>query len=161
MFHSEEACQEYLAKIRWPDGFRCPQCKNQKHWLTARKLYHCTACGHETSLTAGTVFQDTRKPLLKWFQAIWCITSQKNGASAWKLKEVLGLGSYQTAWTWLHKLRRAMVGPGLDRLQGNVVVLQARVGELEKKFRCYKTMCGVSRPESRDERNPCEGIYRV
>jgi transposase-like protein len=73
-------------------------------------------------VTAGTIFQDTRKPLVLWFRAMWAVTSQKNGASALGLQRVLGLGSYKTAWTWLHKLRRAMVRPGRDRLTGRVEV---------------------------------------
>ena len=105
-FHSEQACREYLAKIRWSEGVRCPQCDHQQAWITARKLYHCTACEHETSLTAGTVFQDTRKPLMMWFRAMWFVTSQKNGASAMGLKEALGLGSYQTAGELLPGVHR-------------------------------------------------------
>ena len=70
-------------------------------------------------MTSGTIFQDTRKPLRLWFRAIWHVTSQKNGVSALGLQRVLGLGSYQTAWTWMHKLRRAMVRPG-QRLAGVV-----------------------------------------
>ena len=71
----------------------------------------CVACGHQVSVTAGTIFQGTRMPLVLWFRAIWCVTSQKNGTSALGLQRALGLGSYETAWTWLHKLRCAMVRP--------------------------------------------------
>jgi hypothetical protein len=137
-FHSEEACREYLAQIRWPEGFRCPQCDHAHAWVTARKLYHCTACGHETSLTAGTIFQDTRKPLMMWFRAMWFMTSQKSGASAMGLKEALGLASYQTAWTWLHKLRRAMIRPGRDRLQGNIELDETYIGGPEEGLRGRK-----------------------
>ena len=80
--------------------------------MTAREYLHCRACEGETSITAGTVFEGTRKPLRTWFLAMWFVTSQKHGASALGLQRALGLGSYQTAWTWLHKLRRAMVRPG-------------------------------------------------
>ena len=79
-------------------------------------LSQCAACGRQTSVTAGTIFQDTRLPLTTWFRAIWWVTSQKTGASALGVQHILGLGSYQTAWTWLHKLRRAMVRPGRERL---------------------------------------------
>jgi transposase-like protein len=79
-------------------------------------------------VTAGTVFQGTHKPLRLWFRAIWHITSQKNGASAASVQQILGLGSYQTAWTWLHKLRRAMIRPGRDRLHGRVEVDETYVG---------------------------------
>jgi|TARA_B100001971_G_scaffold76853_1_gene70856 transposase-like protein len=84
------------------------------------------------SITAGTVFERTRKPLRTWFQAMWLVTSQKHGASALGLQRVLGLGSYQTAWTWLHKLRRAMVRPGRQRLHGSVEVDETYVGGAEK-----------------------------
>ena len=77
-----------------------------------------SGCQYQGSLTAGTIFQHTRKPLTMWFRAIWWVTAQKNGASALGLQRILGLGSYLTAWTWLHKLRRAMVRPGCDRLHG-------------------------------------------
>ena len=91
-------------------------------------LLRCVRCDYKASVTAGTVFQGTRKPLTLWFRAIWWITSQKNGASALGLQRVLGLGSYETAWTWLHKLRSAMVRPGRDRLSGRVEVDETYVG---------------------------------
>ena len=79
-------------------------------------------------MTAGTLFEGTRKPLRLWFQAIWYFTNQKHGVSALGLQRVLGLGSYQTAWAWLHKLRRAMVRPGRDRLSGAVEVDETFLG---------------------------------
>jgi len=100
--------------------------------VTARGVLHCRACDGETSLTAGTVFQDTRRPLRLWFLAMWFVTSQKNGVSALGLQRVLGLGSYETAWTWLHKLRRAMVRPGRDCLAGAVEVDETYVGGPEQ-----------------------------
>lgn len=131
-FATEEACWEYLFRLRWPEEFRCPHCGHEKAWLTGRVLLRCTACNHQTSVTAGTIFQDTRKPLRMWFRAIWLVTSQKNGANALGLQRALGLGSYETAWTWLHKLRRAMVRPGRDRLSGRVEVDETYVGGEEK-----------------------------
>jgi len=119
---SEEACRAYLAGIRWPDGFACPICDSHAAWPLATDRWECRACGRQTSVTAGTLFQDTRYPLAVWFQAIWYVTGQKHGASALGLQRVLGLGSYHTAWAWLHRLRRAMVRPGRDRLQGVVQV---------------------------------------
>ena len=92
-----------------------------------------------TSLTAGTVFQDTRKPLRMWFLAMWFVTSQKNGVSALGLQRVLGLGSYETAWTWLHKLRRAMVRPGRDCLAGAIEVDETYVGGPEEGKRGRQT----------------------
>lgn len=119
-FETEEACLEYLGKIRWPGGFQCPKCGYQKAWLTNRGLFHCVHCSFQASVIADTIFQDSKKPLGLWFRAMWHVTSQKYGANALGLQRMLGLGSYHTAWTWLHKLRCAMVRPGRDRLSGSV-----------------------------------------
>jgi transposase-like protein len=127
-FASEEACRDYLVSLRWPEGFRCPACGHAKAWWTGRALLHCARCRHQTSVTAGTIFQDTHKPLRLWFRAMWYVTSQKSGVSALGLQRVLGLGSYPTAWAWLHKLRRAMVRPGRDRLVGTVQVDEVYIG---------------------------------
>ncbi len=121
-FSTEAACRAYLQRLRWPDGFRCPKCGHEKSWPVGSRLLQCAACRRQTSATAGTIFQDTRTPLPTWFRAMWWVTSQKTGASALGLQQGLGLGSYQTAWAWLHKLRRAMVRPGRDRLTGRVEV---------------------------------------
>ena len=131
-FGTEEGCAKYVRRLRWPEGFRCPCCGHQQAWTTARQLLHCSGCGHQTSVTAGTIFEGTRKPLRLWFQAMWYITNQKSGVSALGLKRVLGLGSYQTAWAWLHKLRRAMVRPGRDLLSGRVEVDESYVGGEEE-----------------------------
>jgi transposase-like protein len=94
----------------------------------ARGLWLCGSCRHQTSVTAGTIFQDTHTPLTLWFRAIWLVASQKNGVSAVSVQRTLGLRSYQTAWAWLHKLRRAMVRPGRDRLTGRVEVDETYFG---------------------------------
>jgi len=127
-FASEEACREYLFNLRWPHGFRCPRCQHDKAWLTKRNLYHCVQCGYETSVTSGTIFQDTRKPLQLWFRAMWYVVNQKNGVSAIGLQRVLGIQRYETVWIWLHKLRTAMVRPGRDRLSGTVEVDETYIG---------------------------------
>ena len=127
-FSTEEACLKYLAKIRWPDGFYCPRCGHKKAWIAKRGVYRCKNCDYQVSITSGTIFHGTRKPLQLWFHAIWYITSQKNGVSAMGLKQVLGLNRYETVWIWLHKLRRAMVRPGRDSLSGAVEVDEAYIG---------------------------------
>lgn len=127
-FSTEEACLQYLAQLRWPEGYRCPRCQHRKAWLTKRSLFHCAACGYETSVIAGTIFQDTRKPLQLWFRAIWYIVGQKNGVSAKGLQRVLGFTRYETIWIWLHKLRIAMVRPGRERLSGTVEVDETYIG---------------------------------
>jgi transposase-like protein len=101
-----------------------------------RGLWKCADCAYQASLTAGTIFQDTHAPLTVWFRAIWWVTCQKHGANALRLQRILGLGSYRTAWAWLHKLRRAMVRPGRDRLSGNVEVDETFVGGAEDDSAC-------------------------
>lgn len=131
-FSTDEACRAYLAELRWPSGFRCPRCGGSRTWNVRGVWLECAGCHHQTSVTAGTIFQGTRKPLRLWFHAMWYVTSQKNGASALGLQRILGLGSYLTAWSWLHKLRRAMVRPGRDRLAGAVEVDETYLGGLEE-----------------------------
>jgi len=131
-FSTEAACREYLFRLRWPNGFVCPRCGAQEPWPGTRARVLCGACRYQATVTAGTVFADTHKPLRLWFRAMWHVTSQKNGGSAIGLQRVLGLGSYLTAWTWLHKLRRAMVRPGRDRLSGEVEVDETFVGGTEE-----------------------------
>lgn len=127
-FPSESACEQYIIRLRWPQGFVCPGCGGSRSWATGRGLLRCANCQRQTSAVAGTVFAGTRKPLRTWFHAMWFITSQKLGGNAQGLQRVLGLGSYQTAWTWLHKLRRAMVRPGRERLSGMVEVDETYIG---------------------------------
>ena len=127
-FSTDETCRQYLASLRWPEGFVCPGCQGRQAWGMSRGLWLCQQCRRQVSVTAGTIYQDSRLPLTLWFRAMWYVTSQKNGASALGLQRVLGMGSYQTAWAWLHKLRRAMVRPGRDRLSGVVDVDESYVG---------------------------------
>lgn len=127
-FASEESCIDYLVSIRWPNGFKCPKCNNQEMHQTKRGLFECRKCYRQTSVTAGTLFHDTRKPLRLWFEAMWHITNQKYGANALGLQRILNLGSYNTAWRWLHKLRRAMVRPGRDNLSGTVEIDETYIG---------------------------------
>ena len=105
-----------------------PRCQCDKPCLAGEVKYKCHNCGYQTSVIAGTIFQDTHKPLTLWFRAIWYVTSQKNGTSALNLQRMLGLGSYETAWTWLHKLRRDMVRQGRDKLNGTVEADEAFIG---------------------------------
>jgi len=131
-FSTDQACRAYLFALRWPEGFVCPRCRGRKAWPMSRGLWLCGGCRQQVSVTAGTIFQDTRSSLPLWFRALWYVTSQKNGASALGIQRVLGLGSYETAWTWLHKLRRAMVRPGRDRLRGAVEVDETYLGGSEE-----------------------------
>lgn len=91
-------------------------------------MWMCVSCGRKTSVTSGTIFHRSHTPLSTWFAAVWFVTSQKNGVSALGLQQALGFGSYETAWAWLHKLRRAMVRPGREMLSGIVELDQIYLG---------------------------------
>jgi len=119
-FCTEAACLNYLFSIRWPDGFRCSCCGHDKYWQSHRGLYICRDCEHQHSVTAGTIFHGTRKPLLDWFKALWWFSTQKTSISAASLQEQLSLGSYHTAWQWLQKLRACTLVPGREKLGGEV-----------------------------------------
>jgi len=109
MFNTEQSCIDYLVAIRWPHGFECPVCGSIRSWIKSYGRFECIDCHKETTVINGTIFHKSTKPLLVWFHAIWWMVAQKNGVSAKGLQKILGLGSYQTAWTWLHKFRRLMV----------------------------------------------------
>lgn len=138
-FPDENACWRYLIDFRWPDGYVCPHCQSQEYWLTAKRKIHCSKCQKEFSITSGTIFQDSKKPLLLWFHIMWWVVAQKTGASAHNLKDFMGFGSYETAWLWLHKLRRAMIREGREKLSGIVEVDETYIGGeeigIEKKGR--------------------------
>ncbi len=130
-FRTDDDCWDYLFAIRWADGFSCPKCKCSKYYLNLRKLAECADCGNQISVTAGTIFQGTRKPLLLWFHVMWWVAAQKTGVSATNFKDFMGFGSYETAWAWLHKLRRVMVRPERDKLKGVVEVDETYIGGKE------------------------------
>ena len=122
-FSSEEACLSYLERLRWPHGFACPDCASMRApYRASRTRLMCQDCGRQSTVTAGTIFDKTRTPLKVWLAGAWYLTSQKQGVSALGLQRVLGLGSYQTAWTMLHRFRRAMVRPDREPLKGLVEV---------------------------------------
>jgi len=127
-FGTEEGCLNYLASLRWEKGYVCPKCGGAQAWAPRAGMRRCVACRHRSSVTAGTIFNRTRKPLTVWFEAVWHICGQKNGGSALAFQRSLGLRRYETAWTWLHRLRRAMVTPGRSRLTGEVEVDETYVG---------------------------------
>jgi transposase-like protein len=132
-FGSDEACRRYLMACRWPDGFRCPGCGDGGSYpLATRDLLQCRACRRQTSVTAGTVLDRTRLPLPLWFAAAYLVTTHTPGFSALQLQRQLGLARYETAWTMLHKLRRAMVRPERDRLSGTVELDETYLGGVEE-----------------------------
>ncbi len=122
-FPDEDACLRYLERLSWPDGFVCGRCGNGGDpWRGSRRRLVCRWCGHGSTVTAGTLFQGTRTPMPVWFQAAWRVSTAGEGVSARRLQRDLGLGSYETAWAILHRLRRAMVRSGRPRLEGVVEV---------------------------------------
>ena len=129
-FPDEGSCLRYLERLRWRAGYTCRFCGavDDGWWQMADGLRRCAACRSETSVTGGTILAGTRTPLVSWFAAVWYVVNQKQGVSALGLQRVLGLGSYQTAWAWLHKLRRAMVLPGRELLSGAVEVDESYFG---------------------------------
>jgi transposase-like protein len=122
-FPDEAACLRYLERLSWPHGFLCPSCGAAREpWRGSRQRLVCRACGHQTTVTAGTLFQGTRTPLRQWFAAAWLVATAEQGVSARQLARALDLGSYETAWTMLHRFRRAMVRSGRPRLEGRVEI---------------------------------------
>jgi transposase-like protein len=127
-FPDEAACHRYLEGLSWPHGFICPACGQARPpWRGSRQRLVCRDCGHQTTVTAGTVFQGTRTPLRQWFAAAWLVATAEQGVSARHLARALDLGSYETAWTMLHRFRRAMVRSGRPRLEGRVEIGIVRV----------------------------------
>ena len=128
-FGTDEQCREYLFQARWPDGFRCDSCGHgDAYTLRTRLVYECVACRKQHSLLAGTIFEQTKTGLTRWFLAVHLVTSSKGGIAAAELQRQLGFGSYQTAWSWLHKLRKAMVRPDRAPLAGRVEADESYVG---------------------------------
>jgi transposase-like protein len=122
-FPDEAACLRYLERLSWPHGFLCPACGQAgAPWRGSRQRLVCRACGHQTTVTAGTLFQGTRTPLRQWFAAAWLVATAEQGVSARQLARALDLGSYETAWMMLHRFRRAMVRSGRPKLEGRVEV---------------------------------------
>ena len=117
-FRNEQACYDYLLQNRWPNGFVCTQCGSNDYWLCDRKFLICKNCQFNHSLTAGTIFHGICKKLTLWFKALWWFTTRKTGINALILQALLGLGSYDTAWIWLHKLRSFTIRDGREKLSG-------------------------------------------
>ena len=122
-------CRKYLLSIRWENGFTCVSCGYNEYWTNEEINYCiCRKCRHRISLFAGTVLQDSKLSARVWLSAIWLFATQKDGISAKSLQENLGLGSYRSAWSLLHKLRVAMIRSDRDKLSGTVEVDEEYIG---------------------------------
>ena len=142
-FASEEACQQYLAACRWPDGFVCARCGNRRAYeLVKVKRWQCTGCRHQVSLTAGTILHNTKTPLTVWFWAAYLMTTDRRGVSALLLQRQLALRRYETAWMMLHKFRRAMVNVSREPLRGEVEVDDTWVGGPQAGLRGSRQLKG-------------------
>lgn len=128
MFTTEEQCLDYLKELRFPKGYSCRKCQHNEYWLNNRGIMVCKNCKNELSITSGTIFHRSKLPLVVIFRVLWWMVAQKNGVSAVGIQRVLGLGSYRTAWAWLHKFRRLMVFPGRNKLSGKIEVDETLVG---------------------------------
>nr|NQU91923.1 IS1595 family transposase [Bacteroidota bacterium] len=128
MFTTEEQCLDYLKELRFPQGYSCRRCQHSEYWLNNRGIMVCKRCKNELSITSGTIFHRSKLPLVVIFRALWWMVAQKNGVSAIGIQRVLGIGSYRTAWVWLHKFRRLMVFPGRNKLSGRIEVDETLVG---------------------------------
>jgi transposase-like protein len=142
-FATEEACQQYLAACRWPDGFVCPHCGNRRAYeLVELRRWQCTGCRHQVSLTAETILHNTRTPLTVWFWAAYLMTTDKRGVSALLLQRQLALRRYETGWMMLHKFRRAMVSLTREPLRGEVEVDDTWVGGSQAGLRGSRQLKG-------------------
>jgi transposase-like protein len=142
-FATEEACQQYLAACRWPDGFVCPRCGTKRAYeLVKVRRWQCVGCRHQVSLTAGTILHNTKTPLAVWFWAAYLMTTDKRGVSALLLQRQLDLRRYETAWMMLHKFRRAMVNLAREPLQGDVEVDDTWVGGSQAGLRGSRQLKG-------------------
>jgi len=127
-FHSEEACREVLAELRWSEGVKCPRCQDEGHaYDSERYVWDCYSCGYQFSALAGTIFHDTKLPLSKWFVAVLLMVEAKKGISANQMKRTIGV-SYKTAWYLCHRIRAAMKDGRGALLSGIVEVDETYVG---------------------------------
>src|SRR5712691_7756769 len=139
---SEEACQQYLAACRWPEGFRCPRCELRRAYTLTNRRWQCAGCRHQVSLTAGTILHNTKTPLTLWFWAAYLMTTDTRGISALLLQRQLGLRRYETAWIMLHKLRRAMVNAAREPLHGEVEIDDTWIGGTQAGLRGSRQLKG-------------------
>ena len=128
-FATEEDCRAHWIQTRWGGTPACARCNSTRVWtIRGGTTFECADCGHQTSLTSGTLLEKTHKPLKMWFRAVFEISTHRTGISAKDLQRIMGFGSYKTAWTWLHKLRAALVRPDREPLGPFVQMDEALVG---------------------------------
>ncbi|QQG65467.1 IS1595 family transposase [Desulfobulbus oligotrophicus] len=122
LFTTEEQCIALLFSLRWPDGFICPLCKNRYADMPPQRNLLCPHCGNRTSLTSGTLLHGTKKTIQTWLRATWWFCLSPFGVSAKELQRLLDLSCYETAWSWLQKMRLAMAAADQRRCHGVVEI---------------------------------------
>jgi hypothetical protein len=135
MFPDDNACAAYLVAHRWPDGVRCPRCGKSEKISAVTTMpfkWQCYACapdsGYRFSHIAGTIFENTNKPLREWFRVIHMMLTSKKGVSALQIQRVMGFGSYRTAWYMCHRIRAGMADEEFQQLMGIVEVDETFIG---------------------------------
>lgn len=152
MFPDEEACKAYLVARRWPKGVKCPRCGFEGFPLAGRQFHwQCYNCAPQTSYRfsciAGTIFENTNKPLREWFRVVHLMLTSKKGVSALQVQRVMGFGSYGTAHSMCHKIRAALVEPE-TKLGGIVEVDETWVGGKDTNRHWDKKHHGKTGPQA-------------
>jgi ISXO2-like transposase domain/Transposase zinc-ribbon domain len=148
MFPDEDACKVYLQARRFPEGVFCPRCGNFKLYdASSYKPFHwqCRACapqGYRFSIIAGTIFENTNKPLREWFKVVHLMLTSKKGISALQIQRQMGFGSYETAHAMCHKIRAALIEPEV-KLGGIVEVDETWIGGKNKNRHWDKKVKGT------------------
>lgn len=137
-FSDLDRATQYVASIRWPEGFVCPSCGCKEHsYLTTRRLWKCKGCKKQTSVKAGTVFQDSPIPLTKWLPALWLLVTCKNGVSSCEVARAISV-SQKAAWFMLQRLRLALqegtIEKYADKFDGVVEVDETYIGGKARKM---------------------------
>jgi IS1 family transposase len=150
-FPNEDACKSYLAARRWPDGVFCPRCGNAERVHAVNTMpfkwqcYSCAPTGYRFSVIAGTIFENTNKPLREWFRVVHLMLASKKGMSALQIHRMMGFGSYETAWSMCHKIRAALIEPEA-KLGGIVEVDETYVGGKNRNRHAHKQIPDANGP---------------
>ena len=154
-FSKEQACCEYLFRMRWPQGSHCPRCGHSGCWMSSRESRICCRWEYHQSIAAATIRHSTKKPVRAFFKPMWWFTTRKSGVNAVNLKDLLGLGSYHTKWRWLQNLRRCAIRKGRERLSGHVEVDEFYLGgeSSGKRGRSVEHKCVIAVAVQQKRRN--------
>ncbi|MGB9364936.1 MAG: IS1595 family transposase [Xanthobacteraceae bacterium] len=153
-FPDEDACIAYLVARRWPEGVSCPRCENKEVYaLGTGRHWQCQSCnsdGYRFSHIAGTVFENTNKPLKDWFRVTHTMLTSKKGVSALQIHRTMGFGSYKTAWYMCHRIRAALIEMDMDKLGGIVEVDESWIGGKDRnKHRSKRGFGGKHAPSTK------------